>query len=254
MLELNIFSPLEQFIIIPISNLFLVFGFNKYFYILSNFTIMLIWISIFLIISNFLLTSKKKPFIDIIFIFFGFFFSFFSNILKENFTKKGFYFSVYLFFLLVFLLSANLTGMVPYSFALTSHFAITLFFSFLTFLTALFLGFQNHGFNFFSLFLPAGAPFLLTPFLIIIELISYFARLFSLAIRLFANIMSGHTLLKILAGFSWILTIQLTSLVGLVPFLVVLVITGLEIIIAFLQAYVFSVLSAIYLNEALILH
>ena len=254
MVYLTILSPLEQFLIIPISNLFLVFGFNQYFYILSNFTIMLLWVSIFLIISNSLLTTKKKPLIDVFFIFFGFFFSFFNNILKENFTKKGFYFSIYLFFLLVFLLSANLTGMVPYSFALTSHFAITLFFSLLTFLTALFLGFQNHGLNFFSLFLPAGAPFLLTPFLIVIELISYFARLFSLAIRLFANIMSGHTLLKILAGFSWILVIQLTSLVGLIPFLVVLVITGLEIIIAFLQAYVFSVLSAIYLNESLILH
>jgi ATP synthase subunit 6 len=254
MFNLKILSPLEQFVIIPIPNFFLVIGNNQYLYILSNFTIMLFWVSIFFIISNALLTSNKKPLVNSIFIIFGFFFSFFINILKENFTKKGFYFSIYLFFLLAFLLGANLTGMIPYSFALTSHFAITLFFSFLTFLTALFLGFQNHGFNFFSLFLPAGAPFLLTPFLIVIELISYCARLFSLAIRLFANIMSGHTLLKILAGFSWILIIHLTSSVGLIPFFVVFVITGLEIIIAFLQAYVFTVLSAIYLNESLILH
>jgi ATP synthase subunit 6 len=250
----NISSPLEQFIIIPVSSLFFCFGGNKYLYIVSNFTLMLTWIVMFLVILNFLLTTIKKPLLDRISIFFGFFFSFFINILKENFTKKGFYFSTYLLFLLVFLLFANLSGMIPYSFALTSHFAITLFFSFLTFLTAMLLGFQNHGWKFFGLFLPSGAPFLLTPFLIIIELISYFARLFSLAIRLFANIMSGHTLLKILAGFSWILTMQLSSLVGLIPFIVVLIITGLEIIIAFLQAYVFSVLSAIYLNEALILH
>jgi ATP synthase subunit 6 len=153
-----------------------------------------------------------------------------------------------------FLLVANLLGMIPYSFALTSHFAITLFLSFLTFFCGVALGFQKHGVHFFSLFLPNGAPFLLAPFLIAVEIISYVARLFSLAIRLFANIMSGHTLLKILAGFGWVLIVYTTSLLGIVPVLVVFVITGLEIVIAFLQAYVFTVLSSIYINEALQLH
>ena len=116
------------------------------------------------------------------------------------------------------------------------------------------MGFQRHGLSFFDLFLPNGAPFALAPFLVVVEIISFIARLFSLAIRLFANIMSGHTLLKILAGFGWILLIKLASLLGFVPVIVVFVITGLEIVIAFLQAYVFTVLSAIYLNEALQLH
>ena len=248
------FSPLEQFLIVPIKNLFFYFGSNYYLYLFSNFTLMLGWIFFFLVLLAFLLTRLTSHLFKTLAIFFGFFFSFLNTILKENFVKKGFYFSLYLFLLLIFLLFANLSGMIPYSFALTSHFAITLFFSFLTFTTALFLGFQIHGWTYLSLLLPAGAPFLLIPFLILIEIISYLARLFSLAIRLFANIMSGHTLLKILAGFSWILTIQLGSLIGFIPFLVVFIITGLEIIIAFLQAYVFSVLSAIYLNEALALH
>jgi ATP synthase subunit 6 len=144
--------------------------------------------------------------------------------------------------------------MIPYSFAITSHFIGTFFFCFLTFFSVILIGFQQHGINFLSLFVPNGAPFLLLPFLIIIEIISFFARLFSLAIRLFANIMSGHTLLKILAGFAWILCFQLQSLLFIIPLLIVFIITGLEIIIAFLQSYVFSILTSIYINEALVLH
>jgi ATP synthase subunit 6 len=209
-----------------------------------------------LIFSVVFLISVKKhnkvftPFLIV----FNNYYSFVITIIRENFIKKGFFFFPYLFLLMSFLLVANLLGMIPYSFALTSHFAITLFLSFLTFFCGVALGFQKHGVHFFSLFLPNGAPFLLAPFLIAVEIISYVARLFSLAIRLFANIMSGHTLLKILAGFGWVLIVYTTSLLGIVPVLVVFVITGLEIVIAFLQAYVFTVLSSIYINEALQLH
>jgi len=247
------FSPLEQFLVIPYKFIFSGYKNNDFFFF-SNFSLMLFWSCILLFFVFFVTVSANQPIFNRFMVLFSFLISFFVGILKENFVKKGFYFSIYLFFLLFFLLTANLVGMIPYSFALTSHFAVTLFFSFLTFITALILGFQQHGWHFFSLFLPNGAPFILTPFLVVIELISYTARLFSLAIRLFANIMSGHTLLKILAGFSWILSIKLTSLVGLIPFVVVFVITGLEIVIAFLQAYVFTVLSSIYLNESLALH
>jgi len=112
---------------------------------------------------------------------------------------------------------------------------------------------QIHAFSFFGLFLPSGVPFLLTPFIVVVELISYMARLFSLAIRLFANIMSGHTLMKILAAFCWLL---LSSLSGLwvLPFLIIVLVTGLELVIAFLQAYVFTTLTIIYWNEAFNLH
>jgi ATP synthase subunit 6 len=110
-----------------------------------------------------------------------------------------------------------------------------------------------HGLDFFSLFLPSGSPVPLIPLLVVLELLSFVARLFSLAIRLFANIMSGHTLLNILAGFGWLLAVKL-SLIAFFPVLIVFLVSFLEIGISILQAYVFCVLSSIYLYEALFLH
>jgi ATP synthase subunit 6 len=244
-------SPLEQFLIIPA--LAAPFVGNISYFVISNFTLML---AIIIFIAA--IIYRANAYSGKIFTFFMIglneYYSFILTIIRENFLRKGFHFLPYLFLLTSFLLLANLLGMVPYSFALNSHFAITLFLSFLSFFSAVVVGFRRHGLVFFDLFLPRGAPFLLAPFLIIIEIISFIARLFSLAIRLFANIMSGHTLLKILSSFGWILLIKLASLLGFVPVLIVFIITGLEIVIAFLQAYVFTVLSAIYLNEAIQLH
>ena len=246
-------SPLEQFLVTSAITVRIP-GTNTALFVISNFTIMLFFVSVIFYIVSFTLTKENLRIFSSVGIIFNSYYSFVTTIIRENFVRKGFHFLPYLFLLMSFLLTANLLGMIPYSFALTSHFAVTLFLSFLTFFAAIALGFQKHGLHFFGLFLPNGAPFVLAPFLIIVELISYIARLFSLAIRLFANIMSGHTLLKILAGFSWILLIKISSFLGFVPLLVVFVITGLELVIAFLQAYVFTVLSSIYLNEALQLH
>lgn len=248
------FSPLEQFYVMPLP----FFGStvrlgNFALFIFSNFTYMLFFVTVFFVLFIVAAPRRRGPF-SVIFYLINTFFTFLVTIINENITKKGFYFLPFLFVLFFFLVTANLFGMIPYSFALTSHFAITLFLSFLTFFSAVVLGFQQHGLKFFGLFLPNGAPFVLAPFLILVEIISFIARLFSLAIRLFANIMSGHTLLKILAGFAWVLGAELFSALFFVPFVVVLVITGLEIVIAFLQAYVFTVLSSIYINEALVLH
>jgi ATP synthase subunit 6 len=247
------FSPLEQFSIVSFFSLRIP-ATNCSFLLISNFVLMLFFIFIIFFVTCYLIEKNNNRIFTSLAIVFNNYYCFLVTIIRENFIKKGFFFMPYLFLLMSFLLVANLLGMVPYSFALTSHFAITLFLSFLTFFSAVALGFQKHGVNFFSIFLPNGAPFLLAPFLIAVEFISYLARLFSLAIRLFANIMSGHTLLKILAGFGWVLTVFVASLLGLVPVIVVFVITGLEIVIAFLQAYVFTVLSSIYINEALQLH
>jgi ATP synthase subunit 6 len=248
------FSPLEQFYVLPLPGWFSSLTIKNFaIFFLSNFSVMLFFVIAFFGLFIFFSSRNNGPF-TYFFYLTNLIITFLVTIINENITKKGFYFFPYLFFLFFFLVTANLFGMVPYSFALTSHFAVTLFLSFLTFFSAVVIGFQQHGLKFFGLFLPNGAPFVLAPFLILVELISFLARLFSLAIRLFANIMSGHTLLKILAGFAWILGAELFSLVFLVPFVVVLVITGLEIVIAFLQAYVFTVLSSIYINEALVLH
>jgi F-type H+-transporting ATPase subunit a len=146
--------------------------------------------------------------------------------------------------------------MVPYSFTPTSHLILTFSFSFLTFITGTLVGLYRNGLHFFSLFLPAGAPVAIAPFIIVIEIISYLARLFSLAIRLFANIMAGHTLLKILTSFCWIMlnTGVFLFIVQWFPLVIVFAITGLEIIIGMLQAYVFTMLSIIYFNDAFNLH
>jgi ATP synthase subunit 6 len=146
--------------------------------------------------------------------------------------------------------------MIPFSFTITSHIAITLSFSMMAFFGINVVGIRLHGFHFLSFFLPAGAPLALAPLLVIIEVVSYSFRVISLALRLFANMMSGHCLLKILAGFSWTMLNagNILTLIHVFPLLVIFAIVGLELAIAFLQAYVFVVLLSIYLNDALVLH
>jgi ATP synthase subunit 6 len=247
-------SPLEQFNVV---NYTLLQGpltlHNIHFYLLTNVNLTVLLITIVVLFVCVFLFSSLSLIFNLILLLFSYYYSFCVTLLKENFTRRGLYFFPYVFSLFNILLLANLFGMVPYSFALTSHLVVTLFLSALTFVSSVILCIRLHGWHFFSLFLPAGSPFLLMPFLVILELISFSARLFSLAIRLFANIMSGHTLLKILASFVWLLLIK-TSLLFAIPFLVIFTVSFLEIGIAMLQAYVFAVLSCIYLNEAIILH
>lgn len=156
-----------------------------------------------------------------------------------------------------FLLFCNLQGMIPYSFTVTSHFLITLGLSFSIFIGITIVGFQRNGLHFFSFLLPAGVPLPLAPFLVLLELISYCFRALSLGIRLFANMMAGHSLVKILSGFAWTMLCMndLLYFIGdLGPLFIVLALTGLELGVAILQAYVFTILICIYLNDAINLH
>jgi F-type H+-transporting ATPase subunit a len=146
--------------------------------------------------------------------------------------------------------------MVPYSFASTSHFVLTFAISFTIVLGSTILGFQKHGLEFFSLLVPAGCPLALLPLLVLIEFISYLARNISLGLRLAANILSGHMLLHILAGFTY--NIMNSSLlyffVGLIPLGFIIAFSGLELGIAFIQAQVFVVLTSGYIKDSLDLH
>ncbi len=189
-------------------------------------------------------------------VFFEKFYLFILDLLKENLGKSFVFFFNLIFTVFFLILLANLQGMIPYTFTITSHLVSTFFLSLSLFIFLNILGVLKHGFNFFNLFLPAGAPLILSPFLVVIELISYVARVFSLAIRLFANLMAGHTLLKILAEFGTVMLLQLRLgfLGAIFPILIVFLVTGLELAIAGLQAYVFTVLVCIYLNDALNLH
>src|SRR6266487_2095960 len=156
----------------------------------------------------------------------------------------------------LFILINNLIGMVPYSFASTSHFILTFFISFTVVLGATFLGFQKHGLEFFSFFVPSGCPLNLLPLLVLIEFISYLARNISLGLRLAANIVSGHMLLNILSGFTYnIMTSGFIFLfVGLIPLSFIIAFSGLELGIAFIQAQVFVVLTSSYIKDSLDLH
>ena len=158
---------------------------------------------------------------------------------------------IWLTFSLVFLL--NILGMVPFFFTLTSHFVVTFTFSGVLFFGFNLLAIRNFGFRFFNLFIPSGSPAAIRPLLVYIEVISYFARVLSLSIRLFANMTAGHTLLKILAGYTSLLIFSLGgwTFVGIGAFSLTFFITVLEFFIAALQAYVFVMLLCVYLNDVL---
>lgn len=170
--------------------------------------------------------------------------------------KNGQNYFPFMYVLFVFILVNNLIGMVPYSFAGTSHFILTFSISFTIVLGATILGFNKHGLKFFSLFVPAGCPLALLPLLVLIEFISYLARNISLGLRLAANILSGHMLLNILSGFTYkIMTSGLIFLfLGLFPLVFIIAFSGLELGIAFIQAQVFIVLSCSYIKDGLDLH
>lgn len=162
----------------------------------------------------------------------------------------------FIYVLFSFILVHNLIGMMPYSFASTSHLVLTLSLSFSVVLGATFLGFNKHGLKFFSLFVPAGCPLGLLPLLVLIEFISYLSRNVSLGLRLGANILSGHMLLNILSGFCYnIMSSGIVFLfVGLIPLAFIIAFSGLELGIAFIQAQVFVVLTCSYIKDALDLH
>ena len=170
-------------------------------------------------------------------------------------TKGQIYFP-FIYTLFVFILVNNLVGLVPYSFATTSHFILTFSISFTVVLGATFLGFQRHGLKFFSLFVPSGCPLALLPLLVLIEFVSYLSRNVSLGLRLAANILSGHMLLSILSGFTYNIMTNgfIFFFLGLIPLAFIIAFSGLELAIAFIQAQVFVILTCSYIKDGLDLH
>ena len=177
------------------------------------------------------------------------FYEFIANMISDNIGEKGHKFFPLIFTLFAFILFGNMLGMLPYGFTFTSHIIVTFVLAIFIFLFVTLLGIFIHGFKFFGLFVPKGVPMLMLPLMIPIEIISYLSRPISLSVRLFANMMAGHTMLKIFAGF-----IVPLGIFGVAPLLVGVALTALEVLIAFLQAYVFTILTCIYLNEAINLH
>jgi len=180
----------------------------------------------------------------------------YSIVINQINANKGQMFFPFIFSMFIYILINNLVGMVPYSFAPTSHFILTFSISFTVVIGATILGFYIHNLKFFSLFVPSGCPLGLLPLLVLIEFISYLARNVSLGLRLAANVLSGHMLLNILAGFTYNIMKSgfIYFFLGLLPLVFIIAFSGLEIGIAFIQAQVFVVLSASYIKDALDLH
>lgn len=169
---------------------------------------------------------------------------------RDNAGAKAKKYIPFVFSLFVFVLLGNLLGMVPMSFTFTSHIVVTLVLAMIVFIFVTLLGIAKHGLHFFSLFVPHGAPPMLLPLIVPIEIISYLTRPISLSVRLFANMLAGHAMMKVFAGFA----VMLGVVGGLVPLALIVVLTAFEIGIAMIQAYVFSILTCIYLKDALDLH
>jgi len=177
-------------------------------------------------------------------------YEFVAGMIKDNVGSEGRKYFPFIFSLFMFILFGNLLGMIPYSFTFTSHIAVTFTMAIVVFLGVTLIGFMRHGFHFFSFFVPSGIPVFLMPLLVVIEVLSYLSRPISLSIRLFANMMAGHTMMKVFAGF----VVGLGVIGGWAPLAMMVALTGFEFLVAFLQAYVFAVLTCLYLNDAIHLH
>ncbi len=176
-------------------------------------------------------------------------YSFIAKMLSDTVGKEGRPYFPFVFTLFMFVLFGNFLGMLPYSFTFTSHLAVTFTLAAFIFIAVTLIAVFKHGMKFFSFFLPHGVPIAMAPLLIPIEIISYLSRPVSLSVRLFANMMAGHTLLKVVAGF-----VVPLGIFGVVPVAGLVAVTALELLISFLQAYIFTILTCIYISDAVHLH
>ena len=238
-------SPLEQFEIIPylhikINNLDLSFT--------NSSVTMVLTVAI---ITTFLTVSVKTRSLipNRMQIMSEMAYNFIAQLLNDTVGNEGKQYFPFVFAIFMFVLIGNMVGMIPYSFTFTSHIIVTFALAFVVFIGITILGLIKHRLRFFSFFVIPGLPWYMLPLLISIEIISYLSRPISLSVRLFANMLAGHTLLKGFAGF-----VVALGLAGILPLVFVVALTGLEILIAFLQAYVFAILTCLYINDALHLH
>jgi F-type H+-transporting ATPase subunit a len=180
-------------------------------------------------------------------------FEFVANTLRSTAGTEGMKFFPLVFSLFMFILVANVVGVVPYTFTVTSHIIVTVSLALLVFLTVVIYGVARHGLHFLNLFVPKGIPIYILPFVVFIEVFSFFVRPVSHSVRLFANMLAGHITLKVFGGFVVMLGAAgyLGWLGAILPLGMIVALTALELLVAFLQAYVFAILTCIYLNDAI---
>jgi ATP synthase subunit 6 len=259
-------SPLEQFQILPVlpfrigtfdfsvtnSTVLLLIGLVAFCFILKNAQVLGSPSSTSLTSECRTLITPTTRWVALMEMYFGFVVS----LTKDTAGEKGQKYFPYIFALFSFVLVSNLLGLIPFSFTVTSHLIVTFSLATLNFIGINLICVREHKHRILSLFLPAGSSLPLAAILVPIEIVSYFVRPISLSVRLFANMMAGHTLLKVIAGFAWgmVMSGGLFLIAHFVPLFVLVVVMLLETGVAFIQAYVFTVLTCIYLNDALNLH
>lgn len=179
-----------------------------------------------------------------------------AEMVRGSVGKEGMKYFPWIFTIFIFILTLNMFGMIPGSFTVTSHIIVTFALAAMVWISVTVIGFAKHGVGYLKLFIPSGVPWWLMPVIVPIEIISYLIRPVSHSVRLFANMMAGHTMLKVFAGFVVGLGSLggLASLGGIAPIAFLVAFTGLEFLVAFLQALIFTVLTCIYLNDALHMH
>ena len=180
-------------------------------------------------------------------------YEFVANTMRSSIGEEGMKFFPFVFSLFMFVLTANLIGIIPFTFTVTSHLIVTLALALMVFLTVLLYGLYKNGLGFFKLFVPHGIPIYILPLIVVIEVISFLSRPVSHSVRLFANMLAGHITLKVFAGF--VTSLSALGALGIfgavLPLAMTTALTALELLVAFLQAYVFTILTCIYLNDAL---
>ena len=240
-------NPMQQFTVHRIGPEIKISGVDLSFTNASLF--MLISASI-IILFLFLGSKEKKIIPDKLQLITEMFYSFVAKMISDTAGSKAKPYFAFIFSLFMFVLFCNMFGMIPYSFTVTSHIIVTFALAAFIFIGVTIIGFLKHGLGYLKLFVPSGVPIILLPLIVVIEIISYLSRPVSLSVRLFANMMAGHTMMKVFGGF----VISLGIIGGWLPLSFSVALTGLEILVAFLQAYVFAILTCIYLNDALNLH
>lgn len=239
-------SPLEQFIIKPIVPIKLG-SLDVSFSNSAAFMVLALALSVFVMVwgvrRQSMIPGRMQSLAEILY-------EFVAGMLKENVGAEGRRYLPFVFSLFMFVLLGNVLGMIPYGFTYTSHIVVTFGLAMIVFVAVTLIGIMRHGLHFFSLFVPQSAPWWLLPIIVPIELISYMSRPISLSVRLFANMLAGHTMMKVFAGF----VIALGFIGGWLPLALIVALTGFELGVAMLQAYVFSLLTCIYLKDVIHLH
>jgi len=181
-------------------------------------------------------------------------YEFVANTIRSTAGTEGMKFFPFVFTIFMLVTVSNMVGIIPYTFTISSHIIVTAALAFLVFFTVLIYGFYKNGLKFFKIFVPSGIPIFILPLVVFIEIFSFFLRPVSHSVRLFANMLAGHIALKVFAGFVALLGVSLGAVGwvgGVLPLALTIAIYALEILVAFLQAYVFAILTCIYLNDAI---